>query len=296
MDGNRRCNLSSKKISDFKKINVLHLFEMAAGPSIQSRFYKKYGYGKSWVLSRVRSHPVIDFYNEVEEFPKVRNVIIEALKRCKHADVDIIFIHGSELAVPIFKILTKKKVILQYHGSDINLPSRSKNFFRIICRSMADAIIYNQNEHLEKIITIGNVLKEYHPNAVDTDLFKPQNKIRKGNLALLSDNLDRKKTLKGLEKFPDVTIIDKKNKIIPYEDMVDLFNKYELFLDYKVTDFGMVLGAMSRSALEALACGCKVYHDGKVIEKLPDEHKPEVVIKKLYSLFYYILNGIRLTN
>ena len=88
----------------------------------------------------------------------------------------------------------------------------------------------------------------------------------------------------------------KKNKIIPYEDMVDLFNKYELFLDYKVTDFGMVLGAMSRSALEALACGCKVYHDGKVIEKLPDEHKPEVVIKKLYSLFYYILNGIRLTN
>ena len=278
-----------------RKINVLHLFEMAAGPSIQTYFYKKFGYGESWVLSRKKSHPVVDFYGIVEKFPHVRSVILEGLRKCRKTDIDIVFVHGSEFAVPIFKILTRKKVILQYHGSDINLPSRSKNIFRILFRSMADAIIYNQKEHLDKIITIKNVRKEYHPNAVDTDHFSSLNKNRKGSLALISDNLDRKKTLEGLKEFSDLTIIDKQEKVFSYEEMPNLLNQYETFVDYKVTDYGMFLKALSRSALEALACGCKVYHDGKYIEKLPIEHKPEIVIKKLYSLFYYVLTGKEFT-
>lgn len=274
-----------------KKINVLHLFEMAAGPSIQSYFYKKFGYGESWVLSREKSHPVVDFYGIVEKFPHVRDVIFEGLKRCRHDDVDIVLIHGSEFAVPIFKILTRKKVILQYHGSDINLPSRSKNIFRILFRSMADAIVYNQKEHLEKIITVRSVRKEYHPNAVDIDHFSSLNNERKGSLALISDNLNREKTLEGLKEFSDLTIIDKQEKVFSYEEMPNLLNQYQTFVDYKVTDYGMLLKALSRSALEALACGCKVYHDGKYIEKLPTEHQPQVVIKKLYSLFYNVLIG-----
>jgi len=278
-----------------RKINVLHLFEMAAGPSIQTYFYKKFGYGESWVLSKNRKHTVVDYYNIIEKFPKIRNVIISALKRCND-NVDIVFIHGSEFAVPIFKILTRKKVILQYHGSDINLSNRSRNPFRILCRSMADAIIYNQKSHLKKIITIKNVRKEYHPNAVDTDLFRPMDISRKGKLALLSDNLNRKKTLKELEKFNDVTFLDKNEKIIPYEDMPKLFNQYETFIDYKVTDFGLILEALSRSALEALACGCKVFHDGKYIEKLPDEHKPKIVIEKLYKLFLEVLDGKKINE
>jgi|APSaa5957512535_1039671.scaffolds.fasta_scaffold17161_2 hypothetical protein len=272
------------------KINVLHLFEMAAGPSIQSYYYKKFGYGESWVISKNRTHPVIDYYGIIEKFPKIRNVIIEGLKRCSE-NVDIVFIHGSEFAVPIFKILTRKKVILQYHGSDINLESRSKNPFRIICRSMADAIIYNQKTHLKKIITIKNVKKEFHPNAVDTDLFKPKNKTRHGSIALMSNNLDREKTMKELENFSDLTIIDKNDQIIPYAEMPNLLNNYEIFVDHKITDFGLYLEALSRSALEALACGCKVYHNGRYIDHLPDENNPEVVMKKLYSLFHQVLSG-----
>ena len=274
-----------------KKINVLHLFEMAAGPSIQTYFYKKFGYGKSWILSKDRKHPVVDFYGEVEKFPKIRDVIIEGLKRCKKNDIDIVFIHGSEFAVPIFKIFTRKKVILQYHGSDINLPSRSKNIFRILFRSMSDAIIYNQKEHLKNIITIKEVRKEYHPNTVDTDHFYPLHKKRKGSLTIISNNLNKEKTLEGLKEFSDLKIIDKQEKKIPYEEMPNLLNQYETYVDYKVTDFGMLLKALSRTALEALACGCKVYHDGKIISELPLEHKPEIVIKKLYTLLYFVLTG-----
>lgn len=274
-----------------RKINVLHLFEMAAGPSIQSHFYKKLGYGKSWVLSSDRINRVVDFYKEIEKFPRVRDVIREGLRRCKKDDIDIVFIHGSEFAVPIFKILTRKKVVLQYHGSDINHPARSKNIFRIIFRSMADAIIYNQKKMYDNVITIKNVRKEFHLNAVDTELFHPLNDDKKGKLAFISDNLDRPKTLKGLENFQDITIIDKKIQVIPYEEMPKILNKYETFIDYKVADYGLLLEEMSRTALEALACGCKVYHNEKIIEKLPEEHKPENVMKKLYSLFYLVLTG-----
>lgn len=272
-----------------RKINVLHLFEMAAGPTIQTYFYRKFGYGNSWVISKVREHTVIDHYGIVEKYPRVRDVILEGLKRC-NSNVDIVVIHGSEFAVPIFKILTRKKIVLQYHGSDINLDSRSRNPFRILFRSMADAIIYNQKSHLKKIITIRKVRKEFHPNAVDTDLFRPRGISRSGTLALLSNNLDRKKTLELLNKFKNVTILDRNNEVIPYNKMPNFLNKFELFIDHKVTDFGMVLEALSRTALEALACGCKVFHDGRYINELPDEHKPENVIKKLYTLFLEILD------
>lgn len=262
---------------------------MAAGPSIQSHFYKKFGYGKSWVLSKKIPKSLIEFYGEVENFSRVRHAIFAGLKRCKNDEIDIVFIHGTEFPVPIFKIFTRKKVILQFHGSDINHPGRSKNLLRIICRSMADAIIYNQESHREKIITIGKMKKEYHPNAVDTEHFKPQNKNRKGSLTFISSNLNREQTLKELKKFPDLTIIDSNKQKFTYEEMPDLLNQYEKYIDYKVTNFGLELKALSRTALEALACGCKVYHDGKIIESLPQEHNPEVVIKKLYSLFLNIV-------
>ena len=154
---------------------------------------------------------------------------------------------------------------------------------------MADAIIYNQKSHLKNIFTIRNVKKEYHPNAVDTDLFQPLDVTRNGCMGIISNHLDLHETLKILKKFDDITIIDKSKNLTSYEKMPELLNKYKMFIDYKKTNFGLELKALSRTALEALACGCSVYHDKQIIDKLPEEHKPEIVIKKLYSLFHSIL-------
>ena len=263
---------------------------MAGDPSIQSYFYKKFGYGESYVLSKNEKNHIIDYYNIVEKLPRVRNVIREALKRCND-DIDIISIHGYEFAVPIFKILTRKKIILQYHGSDINLPNRSKNPFLIICRSMADAITYNQEIHLKKIITIKKVIKEYHPTPVDTDLFCPQDVIKEGKLSIIYDHLNRKEILESLSQFDDLKIHDRSNQPIPYEKMPDFFNKYKTYVDYRITQYGLKLTALSRSALEALACGCNVILWDEHYDKLPESHEPKVVIKKLYSLCHVVLTG-----
>lgn len=259
---------------------------MVGGSSIQSHFYKKFGYGNSWVLSSKDSHPVISHYKEVEKFPRVRDVILEGIRRARNSKVDIIFIHGSEMLVPFFKIFSNKKIILQYHGSDINDPKRSKNIFRIIARSMADVIIYNQKAHLEKIITIKNVKKVYHVNAVDTDLFFPKNNKKTGNVAFISGNLNKEATKKLLSKFEDIDIIDTRNAKIPYKEIPDILNQYEMLVDLKITDYGLLVPTLSKLALQALACGCKAYtFEDEIKDKLPDRHKPEIVMKKLYDLF-----------
>lgn len=286
------------KINLSHQINVLHLFEMIGGSSIQSHFWKKFLLGKSHLLihEKPQKNTVIEYYKEAETLPRFRDVVKEGLKRCKNGDVDIVWIHQTEIVVPIFKLLTNKKVVLSYQGSDVNEPRRSKNPIRILCRSMADLIIYNQKDHLKKIITIRNVRKEYVVNAVDTDLFYPKDKPKKGTLAFISDNLDRKKTLELLKKFEDLTIIDRNDGVIPYNEMPKILNKYELMVDLKVTTFGLLVPTLSKIALQSLACGLKVYtFQNEMKVGLPDRHKPENVMKKLHQLFCEILDN-QLTN
>ena len=275
-----------------RQINVLHILDMAGDASTQSHFYNKLGFGKSWVLYRKKAiQPAVDYYQEVQEFPRIRNMVREGLKRARGHEVDIVLIHGGEILVPIFKLFSRKKVILKYHGSDINKGYRSKNPIRIIARSMADAIIYNQKAHKKKIITIRNVPTECHVNMVDTDLFYPRKTEKRGNLAFLSSNLNNKDTIKLLEKFENLTIIDtQKDGIIPYEKLPELLNRFEMFVDLKVTAYGLLVPTLSLLALQSLACGCKVYtFEDEIKQGLPDRHLPPIATKSLFELFERVL-------
>ena len=57
-------------------------------------------------------------------------------------------------------------------------------------------------------------------------------------------------------------------------------NKFEYFIDKHS------LGSMSKTGLEALACGLKVVRwDGKVLNKLPKEHEPKNVLQRLAKIY-----------
>lgn len=282
-----------------RQINVLHITDMAGGSSIQSHFWRKFDYGNSRVLIQKKSriNQVVQYYGRAKILPRLRGVIQEGLRACKKNNIDVVWIHQAEIIVPVFKFLTNKKVVLSYQGSDINEPRRSKNPIRILCRSMADLIIYNQKDHHKKIITVRNVRKEYVVNAVDTDLFFPRNKPKKGTVAFISDNLDRKKTLKLLKKFDNLTIIDRNDGVIPYKDMPEILCNYEMMVDLKVTNFGLLVPTLSKIALQSLACGLKVYtFQDEVKTELPERHKPENVMKKLYQLFCELLNDKQISK
>lgn len=67
---------------------------------------------------------------------------------------------------------------------------------------------------------------------------------------------------------------------VPYHKVPDLLNKFEYYIDIKVIN-DKVIPAMSRTGLEALACGLKVFnHELRIVERLPDEHYAIYVAKE----------------
>ena len=163
---------------------------------------------------------------------------------------------------------------------------------------MADMILYNQELHREKIVTITKIRKCFMANGIDTNMFSDKNLNKKGALAFVSSNLDKKRCIEFIRKIQkkhslELDIIDTDNGFVSHDDLPDLLNKYEYFIDIKITNYGLLGKELSNLALQALACGCKVYHDfgnGTVlIEEIPKEHKPEFVFKKLFQIYKSIL-------
>jgi len=73
-----------------------------------------------------------------------------------------------------------------------------------------------------------------------------------------------------------VRVLERKFK---YHELPILFNKIKYFIDrYSIK-------SLSKTALEALACGCKVVnYKGEIVEKLPNYHKPEFVAESYLRL------------
>jgi hypothetical protein len=267
---------------------VLHILDIAGIPSILSHYYNKLGKGKSELFYHEKnsiSSSISRFYEGVP-FEKFRNLLFVALIKSFH--YDIIHIHGAETLIPLFKV-SGKKIVLHYHGSDINEQKRSFDKKRIFARSMADLIIYNGKNMENKIITSKKVQKEYLPNPIDTEHFSPDNENRRGALSFVSNNLDKEKTINAIRKISESTIIDLDIQQIPYSIVPKFLSKYEMYIDIKIMPWGQILEDLSTTALQALSCGCKVYHNNRVIETLPSEHKPENVIKRLDSFYNDLL-------
>lgn len=265
-------------------IKVLHILDMAGVSSILTHYYNKIGNGHADLIYHQKKNislEISEFY-EGKAFSKFKFLLITGLKNS--IKYDIIHIHGAEILIPLFKI-TGKKIILHYHGSDINDEKRSNSIKRIICRSMADLIIYNGKEMKDKIKTIKNIRKEYLPNPVDIEHFHSTIKNKIGSVSFVSNNLDKEKTIESIQSISNTKIIDLDLQHIPYKNMPEFLSKFEMYIDVKIMPWGYILPDLSTTALQALACDCKVYHNGQILKEFPEEHKPKNIIKKL-NFFY----------
>ena len=90
-----------------------------------------------------------------------------------------------------------------------------------------------------------------------------------------------------------LTILDrsKSNYItVPYIEMPDLYSKFEYYLDFKGNTGENF--ALSKAAMEAFACGCKVFHESGPITHIkfasPDEYYQLYLTLKRASLFVAI--------
>lgn len=270
-------------------MDVLHIIDVAGIGSILSYYYSKLNKGNSIIFYHKKNNftDTISRYYKGQSFLRFRNLLSKSI--IESSNYDIIHIHGAEHLVPIFKLLGKK-VVLHYHGSDIRTPKRSKDKKRIFSRSLADLIIYNDKALKPKIITFKNVKKRFLPNPIDTELFKKQDCKKEDGISYISASLDKEKTTKAIKQIMDVKIIETDKVQIPYPLMPKIFSKYETYIDIKITEKGEILEEFSTAALQALACGCKVYHNGKFVIDFPNEHSPENVIEKLNSYYLEIFS------
>ena len=219
-----------------------------------------------------------NYYN-VTPFSRFRKCLYNAIIQSKH--FDIIHIHSVDYVVPIFKLLGKK-VVLHYHGSDIMDQGNSK--LKKFCRGLADYIIYNA-EIMESKLPGKN--KQYLPDFIDTDLFKPSGN-GKGSVIIVSSNLDIAKSIKNIDSDTNVYNFDGGNRI-EYTDMPNFLNKYTKYFDDKVTDYGMTCTEFSNTGLQALSCGLDVIHQGKTFKVLPKNRTSEYYIMQLLKIYYGIL-------
>ena len=186
---------------------------------------------------------------------------------------DIVHVHSFDKLIPFLKfIYPKKPVVLHYHGTRIrNKWSERKKFW-----SKADKVLVSTSDLMEEAPSDAIYLS----NPVDTDLFYPQlNCNRKPKSALaFRYHLDEEKAMSYVRKYYlQLTFLERK---IPYKEMLEIFNQYEYYVDRTE------IPSLSKTALEALACGCKVVTwEGKILRELPSENRPENVVAKLFKIY-----------
>lgn len=272
-------------------MRVLHVWNTAGVASVIAKFQQKILGWYTNVLVMEKFDPYgLTTYGTIVKGPKylfVAKVLAEARK------YDILHIHDFDKIVPLIKrIYPRKKIVLHYHGSRI----RGKWNERKKYWSKANAILVSTKDLLH-----GAPSDAVHlPNPVDTDLFKPLN-LKREKKGLVIVKTGRKHMWKRLVKHADelaeklgleYDVIIADDTPIPYKEMPIILNSYEYFMDlpHGYTEADFLINEISKTGLEALACKTKVITwNGDVLRDLPEEHRPENVVKKLEKIYTYIV-------
>jgi glycosyltransferase involved in cell wall biosynthesis len=245
------------------------------------------------------------------------NSILEEAKKA-----DIIHVHSKVELVPYLrnKFGKSKKIILHYHGTDIRglknqkLPHRSRisdTAIRLIylyrwirnvvllkkrihskVQSLSDLIIVSTPDLLQYVSTRRGIKKIYLPNPVDSDLFNPSiipSVNSDDSLRAEAVTMDTEVTnmpwvhnyLKINNINFDIDVYDRIKHPLMYTELPGFLKRYKIYVDIRYVD-GKILHNLSKTGLEALACGLDVLDfDLKFRHGLPIEHCPLTAVSKL---------------
>jgi len=255
-----------------KLLKVLHIWNTAGVGSIIARHMDKTFGTQSWVITIGRSDKFgLTTYGECWDCGAKIFTLKALLISIRY---DLLHIHSFDRMVPLLKIVyPKKPVVLHYHGTDIrDRWSQRRRYW-----SKSDLVIVSTPDLLdgapERVI--------YLPNPVDTKYFKPSGQRTIGT-ALYFIKHHRREDVHWPREVAahhhlELTISERE---IPYSKLCEFLNEFEFYIDRKYIE------SLSKTALEALACGLKVIAwNEKVVEGLPEEHTPEKVVEKLWNLY-----------
>lgn len=200
-------------------------------------------------------------------FSKILN-LVKMFNKTIFCKYDLIHVNYLGIASYI-AFLSNKPYIIHVHGSDIRNPKYNTgvkiNFIKQRILKNAVNIIYATPD-----------LKKYLPNRsiyletpVGNQFFNFKYSSRKYDIGY------RKVWYEKQDLPYDIVLKDFK-----YSEMPKILNNIKYFFDrYKID-------TLSKTALEALKCGCFVYDSyGRLIIGFPEEHDVKNVAKKLYKIY-----------
>ncbi len=218
-----------------------------------------------------------------------------------------------------------KKIILHYHGTDIRglnkqkLPHRSglsdiaislilryrkirnilllKKRIHYKAQNLANAVIVSTPDLLNYASTKNDAVRKlYLPNPIDLDVFKPDaiisstinDGIKKNAVTMDNEVTDIPWALEYLKKNNvnlDITVHDRIKHPLMYQDLPNFLKQYKTYVDIRYVN-KKIIPALSKTALEALACGLDVLdYRLKFRNRLPEEHCPSSVIPSLSKVY-----------
>jgi hypothetical protein len=297
-------------------MRILHVWDQAGVAFVLAKYQSLQGQDSKAIMVReYDKYGIGRFYNEYVIDVTLEEFVQRSLEEAHSAD--IVHIHSrSDMVVRLRNEFgNSKKIILQYHGTDIRgikkqkLPHRSKLSDLAVrgifaYRRVRDTILFKKKIHSQAqrltdavivstpdlIPLVSNAI--YLPNPIDTDHFTPDKIFSKPEsaraLTMDTEAIDIRLALNYCKQYnvnPQIDVYNRIKDPIMYKDMPAFLKKYGLYVDVRFVD-GKILENLSKTALEALACGLDVL-DYKLNRRhgLPDEYAPKNVTSRLETIY-----------
>jgi hypothetical protein len=290
---------------------VLHIWDQAGVAFILAKFQQINGNESKVIrVQNADKYGIDEFYKEYGLFVAAEELIYKSIEEAEKADV--VHIHSlPEIVINIRNRYKKSKVIiLHYHGTDIrgfseNDNSQTVNLRNILgpknvvrkirkrrlhikAQRLADRVIVSTPDLIQ--LVKGSI---FLPNPIDTDHFnnklvKERSVDKYKGLFVNSEVTDVELAMnycKHKKINLNIDIYDRTKNPISYKDIPNFLKKYDVYVDLRFVD-QKLLKNLSKTALEALACGLRVLdYDLEYVDSLPSEHRPTNVIKTLSSIY-----------
>jgi glycosyltransferase involved in cell wall biosynthesis len=297
-------------------MRILHIWDQAGVAFVLAKYQRLQGHDSKTIMVReYDKYGIAEFYNRYAIDATLQDFVQKSMDEAHSADIlhvhsrsDIVFKFRGEFG-------NSKRIILQYHGTDIRgikkqkLPHRSKVSDLAVrgiftYRRVRDAILIKKRIHSKAqrladavIVSTPDLLPLvskaiYVPNPIDTEHFSPDKSSSKPEraqaLTIDTEATDIQLTLSYCKRHNVKLDIDVYNRIrdpIMYGDMPAFLKKYGLYVDVRYVD-GKILENLSKTALESLACGLDVL-DYKLDRRhgLPEVYNPMNVTSCLETLY-----------
>ena len=293
-------------------MKILHLNDQAGVSCVLAKYQNKIGNDAKVIKVSDDKYGIYEYYRDYVQLVRQDEFINKSLQEAKHYDI----IHVHSLFGMIFylrkKYGTSKKIILQYHGTDIrgvdNFEERKRQFnenllllvLKIIKNKKKNKIINRIATHRLAQILSDSVLisqkdlsiyvknAKYIPIPIDLDHFySHENPNRRKALLFKTEASNIKKTLETITNNFNFSaeVHDRISNPIKYSKMPEFLNQYEMYVDIRFIKEHL-LEDLSTTSLQSLACGLKVITPQlKILSTFPLQHDPTQIVDRLLKLY-----------